>query len=101
MVAGLKDNRIRRLGHGEKRRRIQCRRLKSVASKCGGKSPTFFMTRSLPRCPSALKLTSNNTRNAKQCLTGPEKLLGWVGVGKCFKWPRGSINTSIKKFKAC
>src|ERR1700687_215445 len=98
MVPGSRDKRIGKSDRGEQRR-ARWPQLKSVASKCGGKSPTSLMRRSLPRCASAWKHTSKNARTAEQCWTGLETLWVWLVTENCFKCPRGSISVCIKRFR--
>src|SRR5260370_20582107 len=93
------DKSIEKPGHGEKGRRVQWLQLKLAVSKCGGKSLTTLMERSLKRCAKGWKHTSKSARTAKPAWMAPEMLLVWLATGGCFRCQKGSTSVFLKRFQ--
>jgi hypothetical protein len=98
-VAGLMDNRIRKLGHGEKRRRVQMAIIEISCVEVWREISNYLDEEISTEMRERMGVHFKECAHCKAVLDGTRNVVGLVGDGKLFQMPDGFNKRLYKKIQ--
>src|ERR1700752_2097783 len=98
-VAGLMDNRIRKLGHGEKRRRVQMAIIEISCVEVWREISNYLDEEISPELRERMEAHFKACAHCTAVLDGTRNVVGLVGDGRVFQMPEGFSKRLYKKLQ--
>jgi hypothetical protein len=99
-VAGLMDNRIRKLGHGEKRRRVQMAIIEISCVEVWREISNYLDEEISTEMRERMEAHFKECAHCKAVLDGTRNVVGLVGDGKLFHTPEGFNKRLYNKIRS-